>query len=153
MAAPKTSREVLIAEAIGDLGHVLVRAEALQSSIDESCQALVHAHAQLADQLAAFEVHVAGLTEKAKIQAVKHILARTDEAARRSIEQQTRAMANSARVAFSAELGATLQRLQQSLQLPTKRPERRWGPWLMALAAAIVASAATWIVAQRLCGS
>ena len=44
--------------------------------------------------------------------AVKHILARTEEAARQSADLQSRAMADAARVAFGADLGATLQRLQ-----------------------------------------
>jgi len=86
--------------------------QALQPAIAESRQALVDAHAQLADQLASFQAQVAALTEKANVQAVKHILARTDEAARRSVESQGRAMADAARVAFGAALGATLQRLQ-----------------------------------------
>jgi hypothetical protein len=100
----------------------------------------------LRGSLAGFETQVLALVEKAKVQAVKHILARTDEAARQSIEQQSRAMADAARVAFGADLGATLQRLQ-SLQ---KRPERRWEQWLTHAAAAATASAATWTLAITL---
>ena len=106
------------------------------------------ARAQLADQLAAFDAHVTALAEKAKVQVVKHILARTDDAARQSIEQQSRAMADAARVAFGADLGATLQRLQ-ALQ---NRPERRWEQWLTHAAAAATASAATWTLAITLWG-
>src|SRR5206468_2023481 len=96
-----SAREALIAETIGDLARLLDRAEALQPAMAESRQALVDAHALLADQLASFAAQVTALTEKAKVQAVKHILARADEAARRSIEQQGRAMADAARVAFA----------------------------------------------------
>ena len=49
---------------------------------------------------------------------MKHILTRTEEAARQSADLQSRAMADAARVAFGADLGATLQRLQ-SLQRAT----------------------------------
>lgn len=86
------------------------------------------------------------MAENAKVQAVKHILARTDEAARRSIELQSRAMADAARVAFGADLGASLQRLQ-SLQ---ERRGRRWEQWLTHAAAAATASAATWTLAITL---
>jgi hypothetical protein len=90
------------------------------------------------------------LTEKAKVQAVKHILLRTDEAARRSIELQGRAMADAARVAFGGEFGATLQRLQSALQAPIERPDRRWERWLTHAAAAATASAVTWTLAVML---
>ena len=111
--------------------------------LDESRQALADAHSGLAGQLAAFETHVSALTEKAKVVAVKHILARTEQAARQSADLQSRAMADAARVAFGAELGAALQRLK-SLQ---KEPERRWEQWLTHAAAAATASAATWTLA------
>jgi hypothetical protein len=145
--APGSVREALIAEAIGDLGRLIDQAQALQPAMAESRQTLVDAHAMLADQLAAFEAQVAALTEKAKVQAVKHILARTDETARRSVETQGRAMADAARVAFGAELGATLQRLQSSIQPLVERPGRRWEQWLTHAAAAATASAVTWTLA------
>ena len=150
MNAPGSAREVLIAEAIGDLGRMIDRAQALQPEMAESRQALVDAHAQLTFQLAAFEAQVVTLTEKAKVQAVKHILARTDEAARRSIELQGRAMADAARVAFGAEVGATMQRLQSALQPLHERPDWRWERWLTHAAAAATGSAATWTLAVML---
>ncbi|RYF59952.1 MAG: hypothetical protein EOO27_07605 [Comamonadaceae bacterium] len=147
MNAPGSAREALIAEAIGDLARLIDQAQALQPAMAESRQALVDAHAKLAVQLAAFEAQIAALTEKAKVQAVKHILARTDEAARRSVEAQGRAMADAARVAFGVELGATMQRLQSALQPLTERPEQRWERWLTHAAAAATASALTWTLA------
>ena len=89
--------------------------------------------------MAAFEAHVLALTEKSKVVAVKHILARTGDAARQSADLQSRAMADAARVAFGAELGAALQR-RQSLH---ERPGRRWEQWLTHAAAAAIASAGT----------
>ena len=152
MTHPSTTREALIVEAFGEAAKLIREVESLKPALDESRQALADAHCGLAAQLTAFEAQVLALTETAKVQAVKHILARTDEAARRSIEQQGRAMADAARVAFRAELGATLQRLQQFLSLAAMRSERRWEQWLIPLAAAVAASAATWIVALRMCG-
>lgn len=147
MTHPSTTREALIVEALGEAAKLIRQVEALAPALDKSRQALADAHSGLADQLAAFEAQVTDLTEKAKIQAVKHILARTDEAARRSIEVQGRAMADAARVAFGAELGATMQRLQSALQPLIERPELRWERWLTHAAAAATASAVTWTLA------
>ena len=143
MTHPSTTREALIVEALGEAEKLIRQVEALAPALDQSRQALADAHSGLAGQLAALEAQVLALTEKAKVQAVKHILARTDEAARRSIELQSRAMADAARVAFGADLGAAMQRLQTLHE----RPGRRWEQWLTHAAAAATASAATWTLA------
>lgn len=126
--------------------------EALAPALDQSRQALADAHSGLAGQLAAFEAQVTTLTERAKVQAVKHVLTRTDEASRRSVELQARAMADAARVALGAELGATLQRLQSAAQPRAESPRRRWDLWLTHAAAATTASAVTWTVAVMVWG-
>jgi hypothetical protein len=140
----------LIVEALGEADKLIRQVEALAPRLDESRQALADAYSGLANQLAAFEAQVLSLSEKAKVQTVKHILARTDEAARRSVELQGRAMADAARVAFGAELGATLQRLQSALQPLIEQRGRRWERWLTHAAAAASASAATWVLATYL---
>lgn len=150
MSDPTTLREALIVEALGEAARLIRQVEALAPALEQSRQALADAHSGLTHQLATFESQVAALTEKAKVQAVKHILARTDEAARRSVDLQGRAMADAARVAFGAELGATMQRLQSALQPLIERPERRWERWLTHAAAAATASAATWTLAVML---
>lgn len=146
MMQPSTTREVLIVETLGEAAKLIRQVEALAPALDESRQALADAHSRLADQLAAFEAQILALSEKAKVQVVKHILVRSDEAARRSIELQSRAMADAARVTLGAELGATLQRLQ-SLQ---ERPKRQWEDWLTHAAAAATASIATWMLTVML---
>lgn len=151
MNGPGSAREALIAEVVGDLARMLDRAEALERSMAQSRQALADAHGRLGGQLAAFEAQVTGLTERAKVQAVKHILARTDEAARRSIDQQSRAMADAARVVFGAELGATMQRLQSNMPPRLERTTRHLERLLTHSAAAAAASAVTWWLAVYVC--
>ena len=146
MTHPNTTREVLIVEALGEAAKLIRQVEALAPALDRSRQELADAHSGLAGQLAAFETQVLALTEKAKVVAVKHVLARSEEAARQSADLQSRAMADAARVAFGADLGATLQRLQ-SLHA---RQRPRWEPWLTHAAAAATASAATWTLAITL---
>lgn len=146
MNSPHTTREALIVEALGEAAKLIRQVEALAPALDQSRQALADAHSGLAGQLAVFQARVLALTEKAKVVAVKHILTRTEEAARQSADLQSRAMADAARVAFGAELGAAIQRLQSL----SERPQRRWEAWLTHAAAAATASAATWTLAIML---
>jgi hypothetical protein len=143
MKDPVDAREALVIEAIGDVANLIESVERLTPELREMRREIDGANAGLRDSLSAFEAQVLALTEKAKVQAVKHILARTDEAARRSIDLPSRAMADAARVAFGADLGAALQRLQ-SLQ---ERSGPRWEEWLTHAAAAVTASAVTWALA------
>jgi hypothetical protein len=150
MTQPSTTREALIVEALGEAAKLIQQVEALVPALDESSQTITDAHRGLADQLARFEAQVLALTEKAKVEAVKHILARTDEAARRAVELQGRAMADAARVAFGAEFGATLQRLQSALRTLNERPRGRWQRWLGHATSAATASLATLALAAHL---
>lgn len=147
MTDPATAREALIVEAIGDVAKLLREVEAVAPALDQTCQALLLANASLRDELSGFERRMAAITENAKTVTAKHLAARADEAARRSIDQQSRAMADAARVAFGAELGATMQRLQATLQPLIERQARRWETWMTHAAAAAVASGATWVLA------
>lgn len=70
---------------------------------DASRQALISASADLTALLAAFENHMAGITESAKAQAVTHIAGQTEDLARRSARGQTRTMEAAARMLFSAK--------------------------------------------------
>jgi len=143
MTHPNSAREALLVEALGEAAKLIRQVEALVPTLDRSRQALVDAHRGLAGQLAAFEAQVTTLTGKAKVQAVTHIAARTDEAATRLIDLQARAMADAARVAFGNEVGASLQRLQYSIQRLLEQPRPRWEPWLTHAAAAATGSAVT----------
>ena len=147
MSNPATAREALLVEAIGDVAKLMHEVEALAPALNDMCAALRQANASLERELAGFEGRMAAITENAKTLTVRHIAARTDEAARRASDQQTRAMADAARIAFGAELGATMQRLQTMLRPLIERQRNRWDTWLTHAAAAGVASVATWVVA------
>ena len=145
MSAPSSAREALIVEAIGDVAKLLQRVEALGPKLDQRTQALQRASETLHDDLTAFARQMAVITESAKAQTVKHFAARVDESALRSIELQSRAMADAARVAFGAEVGATMQRLHATLQPLLENRNRRWETWLTHAAAVLASSVATWM--------
>ena len=147
MNSPATAREALIVEAIGEVAKLIQDVEALAPILNESCTALQRANSSLRDELAGFEGRIAAIAENAKTQAVKCIAARVDQAAGRAIDLQSRAMADAARVAFGAELGATMHRLQTTLQSVLERREPLWERWLTHAAAAAAGSVATWALA------
>ena len=150
MSGPSTAREAPIAEAIGEVLGVIQRLEAVTPALDASRIALVRDSAKLATQVAAFENRMVGITENAKVQAVRHIARRTDEMARSSLDAQTRAMEEAARTLFRNEMGAALQRLVAPLQQLADRAARPSESWLTHAATATVASALTWAVAAWL---
>ena len=150
MNQPATAREALIVEAIGEVAKLIQDVEALTPSLNDSCRALQQANTGLRDELASFERRIAAIAENAKTQAVKYIAARVDQAAGRAMDLQSRAMADAARVAFGAELGATMQRLQTTLQSLLERRETLWERWLTHVAAAAAGSAAAWTLALYL---
>lgn len=153
MNGTSSAREALIAETLGEMAALLDRVEAVAPALDASRLALINASTELAGQVAAFESRMAGITENAKMQAVKHIARRTDEITRVSAEAQTRAMEEAARMLFRTEVGPALQRVAMPLQHLADLAHRGahpWQHWLTHAATAAAASAATWSLAAWL---
>jgi uncharacterized protein (DUF342 family) len=145
MSKATTAREALVIEVIGEVSDLIDKLEQLQPQVHEVAEEVTRASTNLLASLARFENQIVSLSEKAKVQAVQHILARTDEAAKRSIEQQSRAMVDAARVAFGAEVGAALQRLQAITV--THRRRERWETWLTHAATAVMTAGLTFAMA------
>ena len=148
-----TAREELMAVAIGQLGELLDRMDTLAPKLDASQLALTLVSSELAEQVAAYETRMADITENAKLQAVKHIARRADEMARGTVEAQTRAMAEAARVVFRNEVGPALQRVALPLQevaALAHRGSRPWEGWLLHAATAVLSSAISWGMAAWL---
>lgn len=153
MNGTSSAREALIAEALGEVAALLDRVESVGPALDGSRLALIHASTELASQVTAFESRMAGITENAKVQAVKHIARRTEEIARGSAEAQTRAMEEAARMLFRTEVGPALQRVAVPLQHLADlahRGDHPWQHWLTHAATAVVASGLTWVLAAWL---
>jgi hypothetical protein len=143
-----TTREALVAEALGEVDRVAHRLESVVPAVDASREALTQASAKLSDQLSSFEVRMTAIAENAKGVAIRHIAQRTDELARSTGEAQVRAMHSAAISLFRDELRPALQGLAASLQQPSRlqRVER----WLTHAAVAILASALSWAMAAWL---
>lgn len=148
-----TAREELIAVAIGDLGTLLDRFEKLAPQLEASRMELLSTSTELAERVEAYSKRMDEITENAKLQAVKHIARRADEMARRTVDTQTRAMEEAARVVFRNEIGPTLQRVTLPLQNVAdlaRKGARPWEGWLLHAATAVLASAISWGMAAWL---
>lgn len=153
MNGTSSAREALIAETLGEMAALLDRVEAVVPALDASRMALINASTELAGQVAAFESRMAGITEHAKLQAVKHIARRTEGITRVSAQAQTWAMEEAARMLFRTEVGPALQRVAMPLQHLADlahRGARPWQHWLTHGATAVVASGLTWALAAWL---
>jgi hypothetical protein len=147
MNRPSTAREALIVEALGEVARLLDRVESLLSSTDAGTRALEQADAGLHARLTAFEAAMSRLTQQAKVRTVEHILQRTGEATRHSIEAQTRAVNEAVRLACSEQIEPAVARLVVTLQRFIERAGRTWEFWLTHAATAISSAALTWWVA------
>jgi hypothetical protein len=153
MSGTSSAREALIAEALGEMAELLDRLEAVAPALDASRLALINASTELAGQVTAFESRMAGVTENAKTQAVKHIARRTDELARGTLDAQKQAMEEAARMLFRTEVGPALQRVAAPLQHLADlahRGARPWDSWLTHAATAAVSAALTWMLGSHL---
>ena len=148
-----TAREELMAVAIGDLGTLLDRVEKLAPQLEASRMELLSTSTELAERVEAYSKRMDEITQNAKLQAVKHIARRADEMARGTVDTQTRAMEEAARVVFRNEIGPTLQRVTLPLQevvAMARKGARPWEGWLLHAATAVLSSAISWGMAAWL---
>jgi len=141
-----TAREALIAEAIGDIAALLDRIEALGPTIDASRQASVEASAQLSAALEVVQDHIATVSDTARTQVVQYIAQRTQDAAQRAQEIQSRAIAEAAQRAFRGEVERAVQYLAGAMRAASAARPPVWEAWLAHAATAVTASAATWLL-------
>lgn len=143
---PVAVREALLVEAIGDLANLIDAVQELKPVLQGAGRDIAQAEAGLRDSLATFEARMTAVTEHAKVQAMKHVAMQTHHAAKLSIEQQSRAMSDAARLAFGTQLGASMERLQAMLRPLADSRQSRWETRLMYFAVAATASAGTWLL-------
>ncbi len=155
MSDPLSAREALIIEAIGDAAALVECVATLTPEVQRIGRELDCANSGLRDSLAGLEAQVAALTEKAKVQTVKHILARTDEAARHAVDAQARAMASAGKLLFNSLVDPRLKQLASVIAHQVERIDHPWERWwthaATALTSAAASSAATLAIVAHLC--
>jgi hypothetical protein len=146
---PSNVREALLAEALGDLGQLLQRAEAVEQAMAVTAGDLREARLQLAAQMNNLDRELGSLTRKAQAAAVQHILDRTDLAAKRTIEAQTQAMEAAAQALFARQLQPALQRVATLLQQRTPASSV-WQAFATHALAVVLTAAGSWGLAAWL---
>lgn len=145
MSPDRTAREALIVEALGNIGAMLDRVDALIPALAAGREALAGASALLSLKLETFDAHMNAITENAKIKTMQHVAQRTDEMARRSVRdlrENAHLMADAARSALQAEIRQALEQFIQRHQ----QPKPRWWHGILTNAAiSAAASGYTWV--------
>lgn len=103
MNSPRTAREALIAEMLGDLDTLLARIEALPllvSTAEEKISATVTALGDAGDK---YRMAITAFSEQAKTDLSEYLDRKTLESASKTVEEQRSAIQEAARMAFRSE--------------------------------------------------
>jgi hypothetical protein len=141
---PGSAREALIAEAIGELSLVLDRLDGLVPQLTVLQQELTDSGQRLTAQLADFEAQVMAITQTARTRLVNHVVGRTEDAARRARQENTKAFADAARKVLRQELDGVVRHENWRQARSGTGPQVT--AWLTHAGAALAASVMTWAV-------
>jgi ubiquinone biosynthesis protein UbiJ len=128
----------LVAELIGDVAQLLDRVETLTPIINDARHSLTDAARNLAASVGPLQTDMAALADHTKTKAVEHIVRRTNLIAAQTLQEQTRAMTESARAIINSEVGPPLRQLAATVKDVVERAHRPWDAWLTHAATAIV---------------
>ena len=104
MNSPRTAREALIAEMLGDLDLLLARVEALPALLvataEERFTSTVTALDNAGDK---YRMAITAFTEQAKTDLAEYLDRKTIEVSSKTVEEQRAAIQEAARMAFRSE--------------------------------------------------
>jgi len=143
MGRPSDTREVLIAEALGDFVKVLDRIDAVTPTLKEARDELEVAAARLLGSVEPFQRRIVTMAAETQNRAVAHIVQQVNIVARKTLDEQTCAMQESARKIFNDEVVPPLQRVAGELRQAKLRAQPAWEVWLTHAAAAVTAASCT----------
>ncbi len=144
MNAPRTTREALIAEMLGDLDTLLARVEALPAAVGAAEDRLGATVAALQDAGDKYRLAVTAFNEQAKADLTEYLDLKTAQVAAKTIDEQRAALQEVARAAFRSEASDKAASLGLVLGEAAKEFRRSMGSRLMEHAiTALIASAFT----------
>ena len=144
MNAPRTSREALIAEMLGDLDTLLARVEALPAAVGAAEEKLGATVAALHDAGDRYRLAVTAFNEQAKADLTEYLDLKTVQVAAKTIDEQRAALQEVARAAFRSEASDKAASLGLVLGEAAKEFRRSMGSRVMEHAiTALIASAFT----------
>lgn len=104
MNAPRTVREALMAEILGDLDTILVRIETFPGLIATAEEKLTSTVAALDEAGEKYRIAVNAYTEQAKADLTEYLDIKTIAITSKTVEEQRTAIQEAARLAFRAEV-------------------------------------------------
>jgi hypothetical protein len=125
--SPRTAREALVAELLGDVDGLLKRVEALPAEIAKSEGQLAGTAKAMQDAGDKFRLAVTAFTDQAKTdlgEYFDHKLAAAAHAASRTVDEQRAALQEAARLAFAFEASERAGNLAQALAAATQEFRR-----------------------------
>jgi len=144
MNAPRTAREALIAEMLGDLDTLLARVEALPAAVGAAEERLGATVAALHDAGDKYRLAVTAFNEQAKADLTEYLDLKTAQVAAKTIDEQRAALQEVARAAFRSEASDKAASLGLVLGEAAKEFRRSMGSRVMEHAiTALIASAFT----------
>ena len=144
MNAPRTTREALIAEMLGDLDTLLARVEALPVAVGAAEERLGATVAALHDAGDKYRLAVTAFNEQAKADLTEYLDRKTAQVAAKTIDEQRAALQEVARAAFRSDASDKAASLGLVLGEAAKEFRRSMGSRVMEHAiTALIASAFT----------
>lgn len=147
MNGPRTAREALIAEVLGDLDGLLTRVEALPAMVAGAEGRLSGTVAALDEAGDKYRLAVTAFTEQAKVDLSEYLDLKTAHAAElaaKTIEEQRAALQEAARVAFRSEASDKAASLGVALGEAAKEFRRSmWSRMMEHAVTALIASTFT----------
>lgn len=143
MGRPSDTREVLIAEALGDFVKVLDRIDAVTPTLQETCGQLEFTATRLLGSVEPFQTRIGKMALETQNRAVAHIVQHANLVAKKTLDEQTCAMQESARKIFNDEVVPPLNRVAGELRQAKLLEHPPWEAWLTHAAAAVTAASCT----------
>lgn len=103
MNAPRTTREALIAEMLGDLDVILARVEALPQLVAAAEEKLSNTVTAIEGAGDKYRMAVTAFNEQAKAELSEYLDRKTAEVSSKTVEEQRAAIQEAARIAFRSE--------------------------------------------------
>ena len=103
MNSPRTAREALIAEMLGDLDLLLARVEALPALIANTEERLTSTVTALDNAGDKYRMAITAFTEQAKTELAEYLDRKTIEVSSKTVEEQRAAIQEAAHMAFRSE--------------------------------------------------
>jgi acetylornithine deacetylase/succinyl-diaminopimelate desuccinylase-like protein len=103
MAEPRTLREALAAQILGEVDSLVARVEALPGKVSDAEAQLKATTEALTEASDKFRLAVTAFTEQAKGELTEHLERKAAEVVSRTVEDQRAAMQEAARLAFRSQ--------------------------------------------------